>query len=72
MSFAARSHRPGEALREAGSLRAVPHQRSERSPLFFDRNQLRQHIVAVERFDADAERVARGDGFRATRAATKR
>ena len=63
MPLPARSHRPGESLSQAGGLRAVPHQRRERSPLFFDRNQLREHIVAVERFHAHAERVARGDGF---------
>ncbi len=65
MPLAARSHRLGEALGQAGGLRAVPHQGRKRSPLFFDWNQLREHVVAVERFDADAEGVARGDGFRA-------
>ena len=63
MPFSARGDRLSESLCQSVSLRAVADERQERSPLFFDRNQLIERIAAVERLDAGAERVARCDGF---------
>jgi hypothetical protein len=59
----ARGDRQGETFCQSVSLRAVADERQKRSPLFFDRNQLIQGIVAVQRLDAGAQGVARGDGF---------
>ena len=61
--FPARGHRLGESLSQSVGLRAVADERRERSPFFFDRNQLLQDVVAVERFDAHAQRFARGEGL---------
>ena len=63
MPFPARGDRLSESFCQSVSLRAVADERQERSPLFFDRNQLFEDVVAVERLDTGAERVARRDGL---------
>ena len=63
MPFPARGDRLGEALCQTVGLRAITDERQERSPLFFDRNQLFEDVFAVERLDARAERVAGRDGL---------
>ncbi len=64
MPLSARGDRHSETLCQSVGLRACPDKRRERSPFFFDRNQLGEHVVAVERFRARAERFTRGDGLR--------
>ena len=72
MPLPARGDRSGESLCQSVSLRAVADERQERSPLFFDRNQLLEDVVAVERLYADAESLARGNGLGADSAAFER
>ncbi len=55
----ARGHRQGESLGQSVSLRAVADERQERSPFFFNRNQLFEYILAVERLDPLAKGHAR-------------
>ena len=61
--LSARGDRLSESFCQSVSLRAVADERQKRSPLFFDWNQLFEHVVAVERLDAGAERIARRNGL---------
>ena len=63
MPLPARGHRLGESSCQTVGLRAITDKRQERSPFFFDRHELLDGVVALERFDARAERVTGRDGF---------
>ena len=63
MSRATRGHRLGESLRHAVSLRAVADEGQERTPFFFDRSELGEHVVALEGLDPCAKFLAGGHRF---------
>ena len=63
MPLAARGHRLGETLGQPVGLRAITDEWRERSPFFFDRNQLLADILAVERLDPLAEGSPGGESF---------
>ena len=63
MPLPARGDRQGETLCQSVSLRAVADERQKRTPLFFQWSQLLQDVIAVERFDLQAQRVASRNRF---------